>query len=1065
MILIPGFCKRALLDDDSPGLFAMLDLSTARVVVPWLAEWLENENWEVRKAAANALGALREHAKDKVPDLIELLSDDDPRVRTVAVEVLGTFGEHAKDKVPDLVELLSDGESRVRRAAANALGAIGEHAKDSVPDLIELLSDDDLKVRAAAADVLRTLGKYAEGQASRLGELLNDEREDIRRTAAEVLGMLGKYAEDQAPVLVKQLNLNFEQLDSTLKQQSFTDRQAIDRSSDVRIAIAEALRAFEMHAKSQASLVVERLSDERGHVRRAAAEVLGALGEHAKDMVPDLIALLSDDDSRVHAAAADALVALGEHAKDHVLLLVKLLDDDDPRVRTVAVEVLGALGAHAKDQAPLLIARLTDNNSRVRAVAAQVLGALGEHAKDMVPDLIALLSDDDSRVHAAAADALVALGEHAKDHVLLLVKLLDEDDPRVRTVAVEVLGALGAHAKDQAPLLIARLTDNNSRVRAVAAQVLGALGEHAKDMVPDLIALLSDDDSRVHAAAADALVALGEHAKDHVLLLVKLLDEDDPDVQQAAADALGGLGEHAKDHAHSLAKQLNDDHPDVQQAAKQALRTLGPFDIKLTPAIIVHRYGSRTRTGELRFLAHLLGGGDGLVEDLLRWLPEARDEPLQMAKIDHQWARKSLSVFNAVWPHTEPEPYEDVRDDIGRRTARLVSEVGWTSNDLGLLEVSESNLSAADSPFAAVIEQKILKIKSTRWGLYGLVTIIGHMVFWTALIFAYPRYTPVQAIFFWDKWVRRIIGFGYVGFLLAWVPFLRQRLLAPFKDSLVADAKLAEFHDEDYFKESLVKLPDGEVCPVTKALSQISGQVILEGESGIGKSMFLRHLVKSHHKLVIFLRASDCKKGVLESILEKFEGPAKDSDFLSKLIFAGAIDVVIDGLNGVSADTRAGIVNFAKRFFAGNLLLAIQPMEWDPPPLAKVYKMLSLTDAQIKAFLVSRFVTLPVNTEITADAYAKLCREYLTASLSKQSPRTTSAAAREVLSNPMDLTVVAQLLVQKRDPNLFELQQQYFQLVEDDFKSHNNGKLFPRETFAKRVYQMRLEGRSCVHRR
>jgi hypothetical protein len=69
----------------------------------------------------------------------------------------------------------------------------------------------------------------------------------------------------------------------------------------------------------------------------------------------------------------------------------------------------------------------------------------------------------------------------------------------------------------------------------------------------------------------------------------------------------------------------------------------------------------------------------------------------------------------------------------------------------------------------------------------------------------------VQAYFFWNKWVRRIGGFGYVGLLLTWVPFLRRRLFSPFRASLVADARITEFREDDYFLGSMIRSPNGRL--------------------------------------------------------------------------------------------------------------------------------------------------------------------------------------------------------------------------------------------------------------
>ena len=997
----PDVLRAALQFGGTIELFRALDPRTAAEVAPVLVERLDDERWEVRYAAAQALGALGEHAKEQAPLLVERLDDAASDVRRAAAQALGALGEHAKEQAPLLGERLDDERWEVRRAAAQALGALGEHAKEQAPLLVERLDDERWEVRRAAAQALGALGEHAKEQAPLLVERLDDERWEVRRAAAQALGALGEHAKEQAPLLG------------------------------------------------------ERLDDPASDVRGAAAQALGALGEHAKEQAPLLGERLDDPDPEVRGAAAQALGALGEHAKEQAPLLGERLDDPDPEVRGAAAQALGALGEHAKEQAPLLGERLDDPDPDVRGAAAQALGALGEHAKEQAPLLGERLDDERWEVRYAAAQALGALGEHAKEQAPLLVERLDDPDPDVRRAAAQALGALGEHAKEQAPLLGERLDDERWEVRYAAAQALGALGEHAKEQAPLLGERLDDPDPEVRGAAAQALGALGEHAKEQAPLLGERLDDPDPEVRGAAAQALGALGEHAKEQAPLLVERLDDPDPEVRRAAAQALGALGPFGITMTPSIVVHLYRTRARAGELRFLAHLTGAGEKDVEDLLRWLAYPRGgAQLIEARENHKWARRSLALFDAVWPHTEPHP--EVREDVAKSVARLAGHVTWQPRDLELLEANADNLRAINSTHAAEVENQILKVETERVGFWTIVTIAAHAGFWIALIFAYPYYRPVQAIFFWNRWVRRIAGLGYVGFLLAWVPFLRRRLFAPFKESLLADARLAEFREEDYFAQSWVEGPDGSEDPLTKIIATIRGQIILEGESGLGKSMFLRHLVRDYRGLVIFLRAVDCVDGVLEATQAKLHGPARDPVYLEKLIYAGAIDVVIDGLNEVSAGTRAGIVEFARRFFKGNLLMATQPLEWDPPPLAKIYTLRPLKDEQIETFLLGRFSAPSKSSPVSEEAFVTICRDYVRDSLRDSLPEQTREAARVVLSNPMDLSVVAQMLARQETPNLFELQQQQYRLMAEDYEHVHAGNRFPLKAFADRVYEMRL---------
>ena len=174
--------------------------------------------------------------------------------------------------------------------------------------------------------------------------------------------------------------------------------------------------------------------------------------------------------------------------------------------------------------------------------------------------------------------------------------------------------------------------------------------------------------------------------------------------------------------------------------------------------------------------------------------------------------------------------------------------------------------------------------------------LLIHGSFWLLLIFCYPKSPFIQAIFFWNPKVRKWAGLYYVDFALTWVPFLRSRLFSPFKDSLLADAHLDSFDINAYFPNSHVKQKVGtiESKPIPEVIPEIKGQLILEGESGLGKSMFLRDLAKKSQRIVVYLPAKKCDQGVLEAIKNKLHGHVKeDPNFLKNLIYSGAIDIAV----------------------------------------------------------------------------------------------------------------------------------------------------------------------------
>jgi hypothetical protein len=212
----------------------------------------------------------------------------------------------------------------------------------------------------------------------------------------------------------------------------------------------------------------------------------------------------------------------------------------------------------------------------------------------------------------------------------------------------------------------------------------------------------------------------------------------------------------------------------------------------------------------LRFAVHLLGGGSDQVESILLWLAsgQAAGNPVARVKSDPEAAHHALQLFVDVWPMTKG--YPRTRDNLARYIRRLIAarDGEWTSNDLLQLVAMRSNLEAAGFT-VDTINQAIGAIETVNW-LTGTGKVLGvHALFWTLLVVFYPRLPLVQALFFWNPWVRRIAGLGYVGLLLAWVPPLRRILFSPFRASLLSDAALENFSDVHYYPNSLAPGPPG----------------------------------------------------------------------------------------------------------------------------------------------------------------------------------------------------------------------------------------------------------------
>jgi hypothetical protein len=400
-----------------------------------------------------------------------------------------------------------------------------------------------------------------------------------------------------------------------------------------------------------------------------------------------------------------------------------------------------------------------------------------------------------------------------------------------------------------------------------------------------------------------------------------------------------------------------------------------------------------------------------------------------------------------------------MRQDLANQIARVVNKVSWATSDIDLLRIHETKLREIGSTHAIMVQEAIRSVESQKnVSLAGKICLI-HVLFWVALMIAYPRSSKVQAIFFWNPWIRRFIGLGYVGFFLRWIPLLRTRLFAPFKESLCADADLGAFDAKGYFDGSLVTLGrSGRSRSVNQLIPEIKGQIVLEGDSGIGKTMFLRRLVSHTRRVVVYLPAAKCAAGIMKAIQAKLHGLAQDERFLRDLIYSGAVDIYIDGLNEVSPDTRAKVTDFTERFFKSNIIIGTQPLaEWIPPSTARTYVMQPLTEEQVRDFLLFCKNHLPEDARVSGQKYEQACVRYLAVALDAHQPSEAVKATRRVLSNPMDLTVVASILARGEQPDLFHLQEQQYHTMANDYRRFNVGREFPLDTFSERIYEIRLK--------
>jgi HEAT repeat protein len=395
--------KRAVeryLSREIPEKFTLPPLQAlGRQVVPLLVQALQDEAWEVRKAACEALGEIGD--PQAIPHLAQALKDEAWEVREAACEALGAIGD--PQAIPHLIQALQDEDSDVRWAACRALGAIGD--PQAIPPLLQALKDEAWRVREAARWALGAIG---DPQAiPPLLQALQDEHSWVREAACWALGRIG---DPQAiPHLIQALQ---------------------DKDARVRYGACGALG--EIGDPQAIPPLLQALQDEDWSVRMAACWALGAIGD--PQAIPHLAQALQDEHSWVRKEACWALGAIGD--PQAIPPLLQALQDENSWVRRAACKALGAIGD--PQAIPPLLQALQDEDRWVREAACEALGAIGD--PQAIPPLLQALKDKDSYVRKAACEALGAIGD--PQAIPPLLQALKKDS-YVRKAACEALGKIG----------------------------------------------------------------------------------------------------------------------------------------------------------------------------------------------------------------------------------------------------------------------------------------------------------------------------------------------------------------------------------------------------------------------------------------------------------------------------------------------------------------------------------------------------------------------------------------------------------------------------------------------
>jgi len=388
----------ALLDSPDKEIRAwaahLLGLFNTEKILNPLIEALKDNNWLVRKNAANSIMNLGEVAIDRLSLAVR---DSDENVRFWATRILGRCGENA---INPLLRSLKDPNDKIRLFAVNALGESDN--PQAVPALISALGDPSWVIRRSAADALIRLEKFAIGTVVKY---LNSPNPDIRYWTEKIIEEIGESAIDPLIEILK-----------------------FSKDREMRFYAAYALSSIS-HKKAIPALINVLHTDDDVWVRKYSSTALAKL--KTPEAKKALFKALDPRTENLSIWIADSIATIGEEIIPETIDLTR---HKNPQMRFYAAHILSKM--ETPEVIHYLISLFKDKNAKVIETAKKGLLNKGEKA---IKALIATFSSDEMELKKIASETLIEFGKEA---IPILSIASKEDSPNIKTWAKTTLKKL-----------------------------------------------------------------------------------------------------------------------------------------------------------------------------------------------------------------------------------------------------------------------------------------------------------------------------------------------------------------------------------------------------------------------------------------------------------------------------------------------------------------------------------------------------------------------------------------------------------------------------------------------
>lgn len=500
-------------------------------------------SWQVRHAAAKALGAWGEAAFGAGKELAEALSDESWWVKRYAAGALGNIGTKNLAYSKKLVSLLEVWPEDEARLITQVLAGMGEAIAQD-PLLSE--AEKQEKIRSHLIDPLAALA----ASSKESGKIL----------ACTTLGQMGARAVSAFPNLLKALeDGSKEVINEALRTIVQIGKE--DPSTTIIDALVAEIRADSLSFRSQGCQVALMLI---GRTDNKSAAVVSAMMTAAKAS-PDLV-----------FPAVLVFKIMGPKAIGSIPLLEEFLHDGKlpEKIRfevVVALDYIGREGEQRVQVIPPLILALEDPGLRQRAQDA--LKRLGPVVIPMVGK--AMGDTNKAEIQKALLDILVGFKPEdfagKQDTLAVLVSTLEKEDESLRGEIGRLLVKIGSHAETT---LVKTCNESaNVKLVVICLELLGRMEPLKTTTIEAIAGFLGNSDPDINETTERVLARLGEAA---LPVLAKALEN--PQKKRAAWAYLKTAGINAVYFfREKIRQELNKPHPEMSIVSlfMQALAATG----------------------------------------------------------------------------------------------------------------------------------------------------------------------------------------------------------------------------------------------------------------------------------------------------------------------------------------------------------------------------------------------------------------------------------------------------------------------------------------------------------